>query len=173
MIPCSWANFAPSRIWRISSTASPTLSPRLIRSLSDAPSTYSIAIQCRSSASPRSKTPTMFGCWSPAAACASRRKRSTNCGVLAEPLMQELQRHPAPEHLVGGEPDVGHPAAAEAADEGVAVADPLPAPRAPSVGERLHHLGRDRARDLAAEAAGALLEHHRDRHLGSSTGRSR
>ena len=47
MIPCSWANFAPVRIWRINSTASPTLSPRLIRSLSDAPSTYSIAIQCR------------------------------------------------------------------------------------------------------------------------------
>ena len=45
MIPCSWANFAPARTWRISSTASPTPRPRRIRSLSDAPSTYSIAIQ--------------------------------------------------------------------------------------------------------------------------------
>ena len=46
-------------------------------------------------------------------------------GVLGEALVQELERHAAAEHRVVGEPDVGHPAAAEPADQRVAVADPL------------------------------------------------
>ena len=86
--------------------------------------------------------------------------------VLGEALVQELERDPAVEHRVVGEPDVRHPAAAEAADQRVAVADPLSRlERSSSVEQRLHHLGRDRARDLAAEAARAALEHHRDRDL--------
>ena len=54
MIPRSCENLVPWRTWRMISTASPTVSPRLIRSLSEAPSTYSIAIQGRPSVSPRS-----------------------------------------------------------------------------------------------------------------------
>ena len=53
-------------------------------------------------------------------------------GVLGEPLVQELKRDLAAEHLVVGQPDVGHPAAARAGDERVAVADPLSVLRAPS-----------------------------------------
>ena len=45
---------APSRTWRTISTASPTEMPRAIRSLSEAPSTYSIAMYWRPSTSPRS-----------------------------------------------------------------------------------------------------------------------
>ena len=46
-------------------------------------------------------------------------------GVLGEALVQELQRDPALEHLVVGEPHVRHPAAAEAGDEHVAIRDSL------------------------------------------------
>ncbi|MCZ7589391.1 MAG: hypothetical protein M5U27_11190 [Gaiella sp.] len=43
------------------------------------PSTYSMTMKYDPSASPRSKIETTFGCESPAAWVASRRKRSTNC----------------------------------------------------------------------------------------------
>jgi hypothetical protein len=39
--------------------------------------------------------------------------------------VQELERHAAVEHLVARQPDIRHPAAAEAADQRVAVADAL------------------------------------------------
>ena len=46
-------------------------------------------------------------------------------GVLGEALVQELERHAPAEHVVVGQPDIRHPAAAEAADQRVAVADSL------------------------------------------------
>ena len=43
-IPFACAYRAPASTWRTISTASPTESPRSIRSFSEAPSTYSIAM---------------------------------------------------------------------------------------------------------------------------------
>ena len=87
--------------------------------------------------------------------------------VLGEALVQELERHPAAEHRVVGEPDVGHPAARRAARRACSGRrSVVPARALISAGEhRLHQVGRDRAGDLAAEAAGAALDRHRDRHL--------
>jgi hypothetical protein len=58
----------------------------------------------------------MFGWERPAAFFASRRKRSTN----ESSVVEDLDRHPAPELLVLGEVDVRHPAGAELPQDAVA-----------------------------------------------------
>jgi hypothetical protein len=84
-IPCRCANEVAVRIWIVRFAASRGSSAPCSRtiSLSVRPRTYSIAMYGVPSQSPRSKMPTMFGCWRPAALVASRRKPSTNSGSSA------------------------------------------------------------------------------------------
>ena len=89
----------------------------------DCPSTCSMTMYWRPLASsrPKSKTCTMFGCTSRAAASASRRKRETNCCVVGEMLGEQLHRDVALEPAVEREHDGRHAAAAQALAQLVAV----------------------------------------------------
>src|SRR6476646_10311656 len=114
-MPCSCAYFTPASTWRTISTASGTERPRSIRSLSEAPSTYSIAMKWAPSNVPRSKTPTTFGCWSPEAL--------DELLVLGKARVQELERDPPVEQRVLRAPHVRHSAGAEAPQQPVASGD--------------------------------------------------
>ena len=65
----------------------------------------------------------MFGCWSRAAASASRRKRCDEGLVVGQVLGQQLHRHGALEHRVARQEDGRHAAGAEAALDPVAAGD--------------------------------------------------
>ena len=84
------------------------------------PSTYSMTMKYVRSASPQSKTGTMFGCDRFAAACASRRKRSTNEWSDDSSGKSIFKRHRAVEQQVVREVDLGGPAAGDLAAELVA-----------------------------------------------------
>ena len=95
----------------------------------------------------------MFGCVSPAAACASRRKRSRNSGSSAKRAAEQLQRDPAAEHLVLGAPDLGHAARAEPLERPVAAVDDRVArDRVHLLPQRLEDALGDRGGDGAALA---------------------
>ena len=86
----------------------------------------------------------MFGCVSPAAAWASRRKRSRKSGSSAKREAEQLQRDPPTEHLVLGAPDLGHAAGAEAFLRPVAAVDDGVARDAGSFPQGLQYLLGDR-----------------------------
>ena len=65
----------------------------------------------------------MLGWLSPAADCASRRKRAWNVGSAARSVRSRLIGDGAAEPDVGAAPDLGHAAAAEQLAELVAAAD--------------------------------------------------
>ena len=75
------------------------------------------------SSAPKSKTCTMFGCTSRAAASASRRKRETKFASCGQVLGEQLDRHVALQPRVERELHGRHAADAEAALEAVAVCE--------------------------------------------------
>ena len=101
------------------------------------------------SSSPKSKTCTMFGCTSRAAASASRRKRETNCVVVGEVLGEQLHGDVALEPPVERELDRRHAADAQPVAELVAAGD---ASRRPLIGR---HPARRRCVGAGAVAAAA------------------
>ena len=76
----------------------------------------------------------MLGCESLAAAMASLRNRAAQRVVFREVGAEDLDRDPARQHGVVGDPHRGHPAACEWLDELVAAAED--APRAREFGHR-------------------------------------